>query len=291
MSAKSNIKKQCQAVASNTGNQCQKPPVNGTSYCWSHMPKKESLVIMIIGVLVGAVLQWLFTMGWDAIKIHQAENKLQSQIEASLRFEFQDNQTCWEKNYTIVTQDRGALQQEKTEKFLKDNLLWITYRPLCDFSFRAWEYAITNTPDLPSRLNEDGYMLLKEFYGALREIQDYKNEREKHREIKEKNMENSKIFEDVNQNLISSMSKHQVLSERVRQYFYSQLKTSQQRFPLNANEGHVVITEVSGDTAVATGDSVMAVDTRNIASGITVDIDFNHVNTNLIKGLTVDEEK
>ena len=75
---------------------------------------------------MGAVLQWLFTIGWDTIKVRQSENKLQSQIEASLRFEFQDNQTCWEKNYTIVTQDRGALQQENREvyegQFIMDNI-------------------------------------------------------------------------------------------------------------------------------------------------------------------------
>ena len=276
MSEKNNVKKQCQAVALSTGTQCQKPPLHGTSYCWSHIPKKESLVIMIIGVLVGAVLQWLFTIGWDTIKVRQSENKLQSQIEASLRFEFQDNQTCWEKNYTIVTQDRGALQQEKTEKFMKDNLLWITYRPLCDFSFRAWEYAMMNNPNLLSRLNEDGYML-KEFYGVLREIQDYKNEREKHREIKEKNMEKSKMFEDVNQNLIGSMDKQKNLLERVEGFFASQMQPSSPledkiKFSFNTGEEHVVMTEVTGDTVVATGSTVGAVNTKNIASGVTIEI-------------------
>jgi hypothetical protein len=213
-------------------------------------------------------------MGWDVFRDSQVENKLQSQIEASLRFEFQDNQVYWEKNYTIVTQDRGALQQEKTEKFMKDNLLWITYRPLCDFSFRAWEYAMTNNPNLLSRLNEDGYML-KEFYSALKEIQDYKNEREKHREIKEKNMEKSKIFEDVNQNLISSMDRHKDLLEKVEGYFNSQMQPpfeDQIKFSLATGDGHVVMTEVSGDTVVATGASVGAVDTKNIMSGIPVEI-------------------
>ena len=84
------------------------------------------------------------------------------------------------------------------------------------------------------------------------------------------------MFEDVNQNLIALWTNKNLL-ERVEGFFASQMQPSSPledkiRFSFNTGEEHVVMTEVTGDTVVATGSTVGAVNTKNIASGVTIEI-------------------
>lgn len=210
--------KKCRSIVAETSSQCKKYAIRGTSYCWNHTPKKESIIILIIGALLSTV----FTAGYNEIKLIQTQERLKTQILTSLKFEFQDNKSCWYENYEILTQDRGALQQEKTKNFLKENQIWITLRPLCNFSFKTWENAKRENSDLfDTTLGEDKLDLFEKFYGCLLKIQDYIGEREKHREIKERNKEGYQMFEMANQNVITLLERHESILKKMEDLFNS----------------------------------------------------------------------
>lgn len=99
-------KEQCQAIARNTNNQCSKNAMWRTSYCWVHFPKKEPIIFLIAGALLGLLCQVI----WDMCTVSQEEQKivaLQAQIKKD-KEELALEKTHFFKNYmNQVTNELG----------------------------------------------------------------------------------------------------------------------------------------------------------------------------------------
>lgn len=256
--------KKCQAFAKATKEQCKNNASIGSPYCWHHFPKKEPLIMLIVGALIGVI----FTAGYDGLKNKYLEEKLKSQTESALNFEFKDNELCWEQNYKILTEDRGALEQEKTKAFQDKNQIWITYRPLCDFSFEFWEYTNLNSLNFINSLGKDESALFMAFYKALKEIQNYNEKREESRKTKENNQQKTKIFEDVNNNVIRLMQKHEIIFKKMETYWQANESMNQDslKFTIDTTGQNILETAVTGDTVQAS------------ASGATVEVNLSRDN-------------
>ena len=76
-------RKQCRAIAASTAQQCSNKALLGTSYCWLHYPKKAPLILLIIGGLVGLLLQ----TAYDSFTTSEEENRLKDLKETTDRGE------------------------------------------------------------------------------------------------------------------------------------------------------------------------------------------------------------
>ncbi len=177
----------------------------------------------------------------------EQKNQQRLQVLNSLKLEFQENKSVWQENYKIVTEDRGGLQQNKREDFLSQNKRWVPIRPLYSFLFKAWENVKINYPDLLKEFGSNDSVVLNQYYAALKEIQNYIDEREKYRTSKEENDMTLGRFELLNQNVISIMEKNEEIFKQAEHYLMSQSGSNSIK---EAKYQTVISVPVSGDTVV-----------------------------------------
>lgn len=56
------MKRQCKAFVESSGKRCERPPMRGGNYCFSHYPKREALLTTIFGAVLGAIIGFLVSI-------------------------------------------------------------------------------------------------------------------------------------------------------------------------------------------------------------------------------------
>lgn len=186
---------------------------------------KEQFKKLLAIIAAGALLAWpsinFVITHWTNIiaACDMVTGKTEQQVLYALKMEFEENELVGAANFEITAKDNGGLEQNNRKGALPRNQRWEPLMPLRSFSFSAWDRIRVDNSDILKNLKANGGILFNKYYDALRNVQDFIDERERARITNGRQDLDFKRLKLLNQNVIWAIEKHGKVIEEISEYF------------------------------------------------------------------------